>query len=140
MNHFFSKLAFLALALTCTAGAAPDLSGQKAIQNWYRAWETHDWSLLEQALAGGFTFSSPLDDHIDLQHVKERCWPNTYKIKRFDIEKVVVDGDNVFVVSTGWTTSGKFARNADYFQLKNGKIQAYECFFGPGINYPNSGK
>ncbi|HVZ65639.1 MAG TPA: nuclear transport factor 2 family protein [Lacunisphaera sp.] len=140
MNRFFPKLALLVLALVCTAAAAQDLSTPKAVQDWYRAWETHDWGLLEHALGDGFTFSSPLDDHIDVQHVKDRCWPNTYKIKKFDVEQVVIDGDNVFVISTAWTTSGKFARNADYFQLKNGKIQAYECFFGPGINYPNSGK
>ena len=140
MKSFFLKLFLLSLAMACTASASQDLSSPKAIKDWYRAWETQNWSLLEQALADGFTFSSPLDDHIDVQQVKRRCWPNTYKIKRFDIERVMIDGNDVFVVSIGRTTSGKFARNADYFHLKDGKIQAYECFFGPGINYPDSGK
>ena len=30
--------------------------------------------------------------------------------------------------------------NSDCFKFKGGKISAYECFFGPGINYLNSGK
>jgi hypothetical protein len=34
--------------------------------------------------------------------------------------------------------TGKLFRNSDYFKLKGGKITAYECFFGPGINYPDN--
>jgi hypothetical protein len=95
---------------------------------------------MEQILADGFSFSSPLDDHISLKLFKERCWPNAYKIKRFDVEKLVVHGDEAFVIYNGWTTGGKLFRNSDYFKFKGGKIREYECFFGPGINYPNSGK
>ena len=95
---------------------------------------------MRSSLAEGFTFSSPLDDHINIKVFKERCWPNTYKIKRFDLDRVVANGDDVFVITIGWTNDGKMARNCDCFRLKDGKIQGYECFFGPGINYPNSGK
>jgi hypothetical protein len=95
---------------------------------------------MEQVLTDGFTFSSPLDDHIDVKTFKGRCWPNAYKIKKVDVDKVVENGDDVFVITNGWTTDGKLFRNTDYFQLKDGKIRAYECFFGPGINYPTSGK
>lgn len=51
-----------------------------------------------------------------------------------------MNGDDAFVITNGWTTDGKLFRNSDYFKLKDGKILAYECFFGPGVNYPNSGK
>ncbi len=95
---------------------------------------------MEQVLAAGFTFSSPLDDHIDIKSFKERCWPNAYKIKRFDVEKLIVNGDEAFVVNNGWTMDGKLFRNGEYFRVKGGKIIEYECFFGRGINYPNSGK
>lgn len=140
MYSFLPKLFLLSLVIAGTAVAAQDLSEEKAIKDWYRAWETKDWVLMKGSLAEGFTFSSPLNDHIDVRQFKEVCWPNAAKIQRFETEKVVVEGDDVFVVSKGWTTTGKFARNADYFHLKGGKIQAYECFFGPGINYPDSGK
>ena len=107
---------------------------------WYTAWVKKDWNLMQQILADGFTFSSPLDDHIDVKLVKERCWPNAYNLKRFEVEKFVVNGDDVFVISTGWTNNGKSLRNMDCFKVKDGKIKAYECFFGPGISFPNSGK
>jgi ketosteroid isomerase-like protein len=149
-NSFFLKILLISITMACQSGSAQtspgpaagvqDSSTEKTIREWYTAWEKKDWNLLEQILADGFTFSSPLDDHINVQRVKERCWPNAYNIKRFDLVKFVVNGDDVFVISDGWTTSGKLFRNCDYFKVKDGKISAYECFFGPGINFPDSGK
>jgi ketosteroid isomerase-like protein len=113
---------------------------EKSIREYYTAFEKKDWGMMEQILADGFTFSSPLDDHISVTAFKERCWPNAYKIKRFDVDKLIVNGDEAFVVTNGWTNDGKLFRNGEYFRLKDGKISEYECFFGRGINYPNSGK
>jgi hypothetical protein len=150
MTFLFPKILLLSMAMACQSGlaqaspsppaGAQNLSNEKTIKEWYIAWEKKDWNLMEQILADGFTFSSPLDDHISVKLVKERCWPNAYKIKRFDFVRFVVNGDDAFVICDGWTTDGKLFRNCDCFKLKDGKIREYECFFGPGINYPNSGK
>jgi ketosteroid isomerase-like protein len=150
MTTLFAKILLIWVAMSCQAGFAQDTPGraaglqngpnEKIIKAYYTAFEKKDWNLMEQILADGFTFSSPLDDHINLMLFKERCWPNAYKIKRFDVEKLVVNGDDAFVITNGWTTDGKLFRNSDYFKFKDGKIREYECFFGPGINYPNSGK
>jgi len=112
----------------------------KSIKDWYNAFLKKDWNLMQQCLADGFTFSSPLDDHINLAKFKERCWPNAYNIKRVDVDRFVVNGDNVVVIANGYNNDGKLFRNCDCFKLKDGKIAAYECFFGPGISYPDSGK
>ena len=145
----FGGIIVLWAILSCQAGFA-QISGpaagllnsahEKNVKEWYTAFVNKDWSLMEQVLADGFTFSSPLDDHIDLKAFKGKCWPNAYKIKKVDVDKIVENGNDVFVIMNGWTTDGKLFRNTDYFQLKDGKIRAYECFFGPGVNYPNSGK
>lgn len=150
MTNLFSKILVIGALLSCRTGFAqgtsipaaglPNAPAEKTVKAWYIAFEKKDWNLMEQILAAGFTFSSPLDDHIPIKVFKERCWPNAYKIKRFDVEKFVVNGDDAFVITNGWTTDGKLFRNSDYFKLKDGKIKTYECFFGPGINYPNSGK
>jgi hypothetical protein len=95
---------------------------------------------MQQVLADGFTFSSPLDDHISLANFKERCWPNSANIKRVDVDKIVINGDDVVVITNGYTNANKLFRNCDCFKLKDGKIAAFECFFGPGVNYPDSGK
>jgi hypothetical protein len=151
LTTLFGKVLFVCLLLTCGAGfAQTSSSGQaavlqsgpngKAIMAYYNAFEKKDWNLMQPYLADGFTFSSPLDDHISVKAFKERCWPNAYNIKSFEVDKFVINGDEAVVITNGWTMSGKLFRNSDYFKLKDGKILAYECFFGPGINYPNSGK
>ena len=146
----FCKILLIGAVLSCQAGHAQTIIGQtagfenapngKIVKAWYTAWEKKDWNLMTQILAAGFTFSSPLDDHIKINVVKERCWPNAGKIKTVDVQQLIMNGDAVFVIANSYTTEGKFIRNCDYFKLKDGKITAYECFFGPGINYPNSGK
>jgi ketosteroid isomerase-like protein len=150
ITRLFGQILIVWAILSCQAGFAQSSAGQaagpqngpnaRAVKAYYTAFEKKDWNLMQQILADGFTFTSPLDDHISLKTFKERCWPNAYKIKRCELEKVVVQGDNAFVIYNGWTTEGKLFRNSDYFKLKDGKISAYECFFGPGVNYPNSGK
>jgi ketosteroid isomerase-like protein len=101
-----------------------------------------DWSLMSQILADDFTFTSPLDDHLKIDVFKKSCWgPNAAKIKSIDVQEITMNGDAIFVIGNGYNTDGKLFRNCDYFRLKEGKIVAYECFFGPGINYPtNTGK
>jgi len=150
MTTLFGRILLVWAILSCHAGFAQSSSGPvaglengpnaKAVKAYYTAFEKKDWNLMQGILADGFTFTSPLDDHISLQVFKEKCWPNAYKIKRCELEKIIVDGNSAFVIYNGWTTGGKLFRNSDYFKLKDGKISAYECFFGPGINYPNSGK
>jgi hypothetical protein len=121
-------------------GATPNDPNVKAIMAYYTAFEKKDWNMIQGVLADGFTFSSPLDDHISVANFKERCWPNCNNIKSFNVDKFVINGDNAFVITNGYTNNGKLFRNCDCFKLKDGKIVAYECFFGPGVNYPNSGK
>ncbi|HUB62393.1 MAG TPA: nuclear transport factor 2 family protein [Puia sp.] len=150
MTTLFGRILLMWVTLSCQTAFAQNSAGMlagtpkdpnlKAIKAWYSAFEKKDWNSMQLVLADGFTFSSPLDDHINIGKFKERCWPNAYNIKRFDVEDLVINGDNAFVVTNGWTNSGKLFRNCDCFKLKDGKIRAYECFFGPGVNYPNSGK
>ena len=149
-TRFFAKILMAWVAMSFQAGFAQTSAGpaaglqnavkEKIIRAYYTAFEKKDWNSMEQILADGFTFSSPVDDHISLKLFKERCWPNAYKIKRFDVEKLVVNGDEAFVIYDGWTTGGKLFRNSEYFKFTNGKIRENNCFFGPGINYPDSGK
>ena len=129
----------LLLTIHCTAQGSKQ-SNEKTVRAVYTAYEKKDWNMLKSLFADGFTFTSPVDDHIDLKAYKVRCWPNAYNIKKFDIEKLVVDGDDVFVLYNGWNTSGKEFRNTEYFKLKDGKIKEFTCFFGPGISFPNNKK
>ena len=136
-NAFLFAIPLLLFGSSCNR-ANKDNSNRKIIKEYYAAYEKKDWTMLTSLLADGFVFNSPNDDHIDLKTYKERCWPNAVNIKKFDIEKLIVDGDDAFVTYNGWTTNGKLFRNTEYFKFKEGKIMENACFFGPGVSYPNN--
>ncbi len=131
---------FALSAVPCFSQASPDdAANEKIVRQYYTAYEKKDWSILEGILADGFTFSSPAgDNHIDLKVYKARCWPNSANTKKFDLEKIVVVGDDAYVTYNGWTNDGKLFRNTERFLLKDGKIMENECFFGTGVNFPNN--
>ena len=133
----FVKILLLA-AMSYQTAVAQQLNGEKLIRSYYTAYETKDWGMLESILADGFTFSSPVDEHINLKEYKEKMLANSTSIKKFDVIKLIVQGDEGFVTYNGWTTDGRLFRNTEYFTFKNGKIKSNECFFGPGVHYPNN--
>jgi ketosteroid isomerase-like protein len=137
-TKLFVTILMALAAMSSQAGLAQQSSKEKMVRGYYDAYVKKDWSSLERILADGFTFSSPVDDHISLKAYKERCWPNCYKTKKFEVVKLMVNGDDAFVTYNGWTTDGKMFRNTEYFTFKDGKITSNECFFGPGVNYPNN--
>jgi len=132
-------ITLLLLTINCSAQSGKE-ANEKTVRAVYTAYEKKDWNLLKSLFADGFNFNSPNDDHIDITEYKKRCWPNAYNIKSFQIDKLVVDGDNAFVLYHGWTFDGKEMENTEYFKLKDGKIKEFTCFFGPGISFPNNTK
>jgi ketosteroid isomerase-like protein len=134
-------VAWMALScIPCFAQESHDMTvNEKVVREYYTAYEKKDWNILESILAPDFTFSSPAgDNHISLKVYKERCWPNSANTKKFDLEKVVVAGDDAFVTYNGWTNDGRLFRNTERFRLRDGKIVENECFFGTGVNFPNN--
>ncbi|HLY70753.1 MAG TPA: nuclear transport factor 2 family protein [Puia sp.] len=98
-----------ASAQTSRASAAvpQNETNEKLVRAYYTAFVKKDWHAMEQILADGFTFSSPLHDHIPVMVFKERCWPNANNIKRCEVEKLIVYGDEAYVIYNGWTLDGK---------------------------------
>ena len=117
------------------------MNHEKVIRQYYGAYEKKDWHMLKLILDDEFTFTSPAgDDHINLKLYKERCWPNADNTKKFDLEKIIIDGDDAYVTYNGWTTDGRLFRNTERFKFKEGKIKENECFFGTGVSFPNNTK
>src|SRR5271154_4358368 len=111
----FVKFLMLCLVMSSQAAFAQQPTGEKLIRSYYTAYETKDWGMLESILADGFTFSSPVDEHISLKEYKEKCWPNSASIKKFELVKLIVKGDEGFATYNGWTTDGRLFRNTEYF-------------------------
>ena len=135
---FFLSISLVLLGCNCI-NSGKRAAKKQMIEDYYAAYVKKDWNLLAPILADSFTFSSPAgDNHISLKVYKERCWPNAYNTKSFDLERIVIHGDDAYATYNGWTTSGKLFRNTELFKFKDGKIISNECFFGTGVSFPNN--
>ena len=130
----------LAGAASAHAWIGTRTTNEEIVRKYYTAWEKKDWSPFDILLAENFTFTSANnDDHITKSAFKARCWESQIDfIALFELERVIGNGDEVFVKYLGRTKNGKSFRNVDYFRLKNGKVEAIECYFGGQFGYPSA--
>lgn len=135
-----SLACLIALACLCSSFTTNKATNQTLIKNYYKAYEIKDWRLLKSIVSPAFHFSSPVDKPIDLETYHKRCWPNAQNTKKFDLEKIMLGDDDAFVTYNGYTNDGKIFRNTEYFKFKDGKIIENDCFFGPGVSFPNNKK
>ncbi|HXB56776.1 MAG TPA: nuclear transport factor 2 family protein [Vicinamibacteria bacterium] len=127
------------------AAGARELSGlgtrkEEVIRRWYAAWEKKDWGPVDALLADNFTFTSAAgDDHISKSVFKTRCWETQIDfIKRFDLERVVGNGNEAFVKYLCHTKNSKSFRNVEYLRVTDDKVEAIECYFGEQSSFPSA--
>jgi ketosteroid isomerase-like protein len=97
---------------------------------WYfAAYESKDRKAIEELLSDDFTFSSPLDDHIDKTIYFNRCWPNSQNIRAFQIEKLFEKGDEAFVRYEGERNDGSKWRCTEFFRIEGNKNKEVEVYF-----------
>jgi ketosteroid isomerase-like protein len=132
------------------AASVPQLAGasaqtglrsksQEPVRKYYAAWDTKDWHSIDILLAVDFTFSSPLDDHLSKSDFKAGCWDTQMAyIDRFDLKQVIGTESDAFVLYVCHTTNGKTFRNVEYFQLRDDKVKAVECYFGGKSSFPSA--
>jgi ketosteroid isomerase-like protein len=117
----------------------PRTATEEIIRKWYQAWVEKDEGQFEALMADNFTFSSAAgDDHISKIRFKTQCWDTQAQlIDRSDLERVITSGNDAFVKYLCHTKNGKSFRNVEYFQVRDGKVEALECYFG-GAGYPSA--
>ncbi|MGH2563699.1 MAG: nuclear transport factor 2 family protein, partial [Ginsengibacter sp.] len=125
----------LLICMAATSSFAQDTHKEKAVRAYYSGFENHDWNTVAAQLADGFTFTTPINDHISLKEFKEECWPTNKLTKKGDIIKMTQSGSDLIVLVQIYTTDNKVARNVDIYSFSAGKIKSIEVFFGPGISF-----
>ncbi len=112
------------------AGTGSSTTTEEIIRKWYKAWEKKDLVQFNVLLADNFTFTSAAgDDHISKSAFKAQCWDTQVDfIDRFDLERVLGNGNEAFVKYLCHTKNAKSFRNVEYFRLRDGKIEALECY------------
>lgn len=131
----------LLVTANARAGTERSTTEEEIVRKWYKSWEKADADQFQALMAGNFTFTSPVpgDDHISRSTFKTRCWDTqTGFIERFDLERVIASGNDVFVRYLCHTKNGKSFRNVEYFRLRDGKVEALECYFGGNLTFPSA--
>lgn len=102
--------------------------------------EKTDWAPFSALLTDNFTFSSAAgDDHISKSDFKTNCWDTQINfIGQFDLELLIARGDEALAKYLCRTKNGKSFQNVEYFQLKDGKIETLECYFGGKDTFPSA--
>ncbi len=113
---------------------------EQAIRKYYAAWEKKDWAPFDALLADNFTFTSANDDdHISKAIFKTRCWETQIDhIARFELLHLYGSNHEALVMYIGSTKNGKKFRNTEYFRLKEGRVEAIECYFGAMSSFASS--
>jgi ketosteroid isomerase-like protein len=105
------------------------------VRRYFEIWHSRNRAAMEAALTETFSFTSPLDDHIDKRTFFERCWPNADKIHFVELEDIVAHGERVFVRYTAYRTAdGTRFRNTEAITLRHGKIDEVDVYFGRDLD------
>jgi ketosteroid isomerase-like protein len=96
----------------------------------FAAYLAGDRKAVEDCLADDFRFTSPYDDEIDKATYFERCWRGSDWIERHQLEKIIADGDEVFVTYQCVARDGKRFRNTEFFSFGGDKVKRIDVYFG----------
>jgi ketosteroid isomerase-like protein len=100
-------------------------------RRYYSAFAEGDRAFFESALADGFRFTSPYDDHIDRTTFFERCLPNFDRQRAMHIDSVAADGDEVLVRYTVELKTGEKFKNMECLGFDaSDKLAWVEVYFG----------
>ena len=119
-------------------GLSPKNEG--TIRKYYAAWEKRDWHPIDILLADNFTFTSANnDDHISKSTFRARCWESQIDfVERFELQRVIGNGNEAFVMYVCRTKNGKTFRNVEYWRLRDAKVEAIECYFGAPSSFASA--
>jgi len=110
------------------------------VRRYFATYESKDRNAIEALLSDDFTFSSPLDDHIDKTVYFKRCWPNSQTIRSFRIEKLFEKGNEAFVRYQGERYDGGKFRCTEFFRIEGNKIKEVEVYFASLLTHANEEK
>jgi hypothetical protein len=117
------------------------LNEEKTIRSAYQCWPDGDRTGLDNLIAEGFHFTSPLDNRLDRKTFFTRCWPNSEKMAAINIKHLLPQGNRAFVVYELRMKDGRRFRNAELVTIEGGKIKDIEVYFGWNLPHaaPNGG-
>jgi hypothetical protein len=108
----------------------PPAARTQLAQDLYLAFAQGDRQIVENMLADGFTFSSPVDVGLDRAGYFERCWPGSGQRQQFEFVRLVEAGDEVIATYEMTRADGRTGRNTEILTFSGDRIIAAEVYFG----------
>jgi ketosteroid isomerase-like protein len=100
------------------------------VRRVFAAYQSKDRGVVERSLTDDFTFTSPYDDAIHRTTYFERCWPNSQRIRLFDVERIFEQGNAAFVTYRIVNDDGKEFRNTEFHTFDGDRIRSVDVYFG----------
>jgi ketosteroid isomerase-like protein len=102
----------------------------QTIRAYFAAYESKNRPAIEELLTADFTFTSPRDDRIDRERYLAKCWPESERLRSFEVDKIFISGAEAFVHYTCQPTRGTPFENVEFFRCHAGKVREVVCYFG----------
>lgn len=102
----------------------------RLVTGFFTAFAEGDKEFIEAHITGDFSFSAPPDPLLDRSGYFERCWPGAGNHQQFDLQRTIVNGDEVLVTYEIPHGDGTKGRNTEIFTLAGGKVKRVEVYFG----------
>lgn len=100
------------------------------VHKYYEAFASRDRKTVEQGLSDRFSFTSPLDDHIDKATFFEKCWPYGDTIKSLRVDRVFENGNEAFVRYEIEPKDGERFQNVEFVRMDGDQIVEVVVYFG----------
>jgi hypothetical protein len=100
------------------------------IRSYYSCYETGDKAALENLLDERFEFSSPHDSKLYKPSCFEKCWGFNKIVKKYHIGKFIQNKKEAFISYKAFTHDSREIDNAEYFEIKDGKIIYIKVYYG----------
>jgi len=133
-----SILIFFVTVMTVNGLFAQGTEKEKVVRAYYTGFETHNWNLVASQLADGFTFTTPINDHISVKEFKDECWGTNRFTKKVHFIKWAQSRNDLVLLGGINTTDNKLVRNVDIYTFSGERIKSIEVFFGRGSKYPGN--
>jgi ketosteroid isomerase-like protein len=105
-------------------------SPSDVVRRAFEAFQSREREVFDGLLADGFSFHSQHDPDLDRDGYFERCWPNAGHMRSQEIDRVVEDGDEVFIRYQVERHDGTKFRNAELITVRDGKMARVEVYYG----------
>ena len=142
ITHAHSSVPFNAESGMASLGLKPNIkkidkhqestekSSTELVKSLFQAFQNQDRESIENLLSSDFIFSSPNYKNLNKEQYFAICFPFSEKVKKFKLETILENGNEVFVIYKCSSTDQSDFVNTEYFTVEKGKIKSVIVFFG----------